>query len=307
VTDGETSASEITLHDLHPSSTRFLADLHAGLSARPRTIPPKYFYDDRGAALFERITRLDAYYLTRVELEILRSRANEIAAAIGPRVRLVELGSGGGRKTRELLERPSLEVTPVCADFTADWGLPEPSAEVGRTVAFFPGSSIGNFEPAEAQDFLRRVGRVCGAGGGLLIGADLHKDRAVLEQAYDDPEGVTAAFNLNLLRRIRREAEGEVELDAFRHIAFYDDARRRVEIRLECTRATAIRLPSEHPGGPSVTYDLEPGDFIRTEYSHKYTLDGFRKLVESVGWREKRVWTDPREWFSVWLLSWVGA
>ncbi len=326
--------SGITLYDLQPAPARFLEDLRVGLAARPRTIPPKYFYDDRGAALFEEITRLDAYYLTRTEQCILNLRGDEIADAIGPRVRLVELGSGGGRKTWELLRHlqeptsylpvdiaraqllefalrvaegfPAIEVSPVCADYTSDLRLLEPDPDVERTVAFFPGSTIGNFEPAEAKEFLQRIGRLCGRGGGLLIGADLHKDRLVLERAYDDPKGVTAAFNLNLLHRIRRECGGAVEPEAFQHRAFYDEDRRRIEMRLVCEQETRITLPAPTPDEAPVAFDLAAGNFIRTEFSHKYTLAGFRALAESTGWRSEQVWTDERGWFSVWLLEWTG-
>ncbi len=318
------------LYDRHPRADRLYDDVRTGLSASPRKLPPKYFYDETGARLFERITRLEAYYLTRTELSILRHSAVEIADAIGAGVRLVELGSGSGMKTRLLLrhlraplaylpvdiargqlrqlalslaaEFPALEVRPVCADFTGAWSLPRTSGRPRRTVAFFPGSTIGNFEPADAAALLARVHRLCGPGGGLLVGADLQKERTILERAYDDPERVTGAFNLNLLRRINRECGADFELDVFRHHAFYDEAHSRIEMRLVATRASRVTLPPRGRLRTPVTFDFAPGDAITTEYSHKYTLASFGALAAEAGWATELVWTDERGWFSVWLL-----
>ena len=319
----------ITLWDLHPPPERLREDVVRGLSLRPRKLPPKYFYDERGAVLFERITRLEAYYPTRTELGILDRRVGEMAEAIGPGARVVEFGSGSGRKTRILLRRledpvaylpvdisraqllqfalsvadefPSLEVLPVCADYTAEWVLPPREREARRNVAFFPGSTIGNFERHEARSFLARVARLCGPGGALLIGADLHKERSVLERAYDDPEGVTAAFNLNLLARINRECGADFDPAAFRHHAFYDEARRRVEMRLVAQRDLEVTMPC--PSSGPIRFPFAAGDFITTEYSHKYTREDFGALAAEGGWRVERVWTDEREWFGVWLLT----
>jgi dimethylhistidine N-methyltransferase len=318
------------LYDLHPPADRLHEDVLAGLSATPRRLPCKYFYDEAGAALFERITRLEAYYPTRTELGILRSHMEEIAGAIGARARIVEFGSGSGLKTQLLLrglaapaayvpvdiaraqlrqfagslarDYPALEVLPVCADYTRDWALPPVATEPARTVAFFPGSTIGNFEAGDAVAFLGRVRRLCGPGGGLLIGADLHKDRVALERAYDDPEGVTAAFNLNLLQRINRECGADFDTGAFRHHAFYDERRRRIEMRLLATRHTTVTLPPRGAGGGHVAFEFQAGDSITTEYSHKYTPAGFRTLARAAGWSCPRVWTDERRWFSVWLM-----
>ncbi len=318
------------LHDLHPPADRLYDDVRAGLAAAPRKLPPKYFYDEAGARLFERITELDAYYPTRTELAILERHIGEIAAAVGPAVRLVEFGSGSGLKTRLLLrhlhrpacylpvdisraqlrelahalagEFPALEVLPVCADYTRAWSLPRTGREAMRTVAFFPGSTIGNFEPPEAVAFLSRVRGLCGPGGGLLIGADLEKDRATLERAYDDTEGVTAAFNLNLLQRINRECGADFDLSAFRHHAFYDDVHHRIEMRLIATRGSVVTLPAPAGDGEALEFRFRRGDFITTEYSHKYTPARFRALAAAAGWGVDRVWTDERPWFSVWLL-----
>jgi len=324
-------AAPVGLRDLRPGPGRFHADLVHGLSMRPPRIPSKYFYDHRGALLFEEITGVNAYYPTRTELAILEDCMAEIARGIGPRARVVELGSGSGLKTRLLLRHleapasyvpvdiaraqleelarsvadmfPALEVLPICADYTHDWSLPAPRPGVGRTVAFFPGSTIGNFERGEAQAFLRALAERCEPGGALLLGVDLHKDSTTLEQAYNDPEGVTAKFNLNLLHRIARELGGKVDLDAFRHHAYYDEQRRRIEMRLVCERATEITLPADGAGSAATVFSFRPGDWIHTEYSHKYSPDEMAALAESAGWRASGLWTDPRQWFSVWLLE----
>lgn len=320
----------VTLFDLHPPPDRLRDDVLAGLSSRPRRLPPKYFYDEAGALLFEEITELDAYYLTRTELGILERYAGEIGEALGPAARVVEFGSGSGLKTRLLLrhiraqasylpvdisrvqlldfalaitdEFPELEVLPVCADYTIPLTLPSGEVPFDRTIAFFPGSTIGNFEPAEAAAFLSRVGRLCGPGGGFLVGADLHKDRRVLELAYDDPEGITARFNLNLLTRLNRECGTDFDTTAFRHQAFYDERCKRVEIRLVCERPGVVTLPGRDEAEEQVTFRFAPGDFVITEYSHKFTLAGFRELATRTGWSVEGVWTDDRTWFSVWLL-----
>ncbi len=318
------------LHDLHPRADRLYDDVRAGLSTVPRKLPPKYFYDEAGALLFDRITRLDAYYPTRTELSILERHIGEVADAVGSNARIVELGSGSGVKTRLLLrhlraplsylpvdisrtqlhqfavslagEFPALEIQPVCADYTRAWSLPRTSGDPARTVAFFPGSSIGNFEVGDAVALLTRVRKLCGPGGGLLVGADLHKDRATLERAYNDPEGVTAEFNLNLLRRINRECGADFDPGTFRHRAFYDEEHFRIEMRLVAARRSVVKLPPRGKAGSALAFEFRPGDHITTEYSHKYTLAAFRALAASAGWAPERVWTDERRWFSVWML-----
>ncbi len=318
------------LHDLHPPADRLYDDVRAGLAATPRKLPPKYFYDEAGARLFERITQLEAYYPTRTELAILERHIGEIATAIGAHARIVEFGSGSGLKTRLLLrhlpepacylpvdisrtqlrelahelarEFPALEVLPVCADYSRAWSLPRTGREAARTVAFFPGSTIGNFERAEAIAFLGRVRGLCGPAGGLLVGADLEKDRATLERAYDDPEGVTAAFDLNLLERINRECGTDFEPSAFRHHAFYDEVHHRIEMRLVAVRRSVVTLPAPDATADALEFRFRRGDYITTEYSHKYTPARFRALAAAAGWGVDRVWTDERPWFSVWLL-----
>ena len=323
------SQRAVRLHDLHPRQSHIRNDVVAGLSARPRVLPAKYFYDETGAALFDRITELPEYYPTRTELQILERHEDEIANAIGPRVHLIEFGSGSGLKTRLLLrtleapaayspvdisreqlidfatsvnvEFPALDVMPVCADYTQAVSVPAPAVAPERRVAFFPGSSIGNFHPLEAAAFLRRVHGLVGRSGGLLVGADLHKDPAVLHAAYNDGEGVTAAFNLNMLTRLNRELGADFDTTAFTHNAFYDVAKQRIEMRLLCTRACTVTIPG-NAGSQDQTFEFAAGDHITTEYSYKYAPETFESMAEGAGWRPARFWTDPRGWFGVWLL-----
>jgi dimethylhistidine N-methyltransferase len=302
-------------------------DAAHGLSAPRKHLLPKYFYDDRGAKLFERITDLEAYYPTRTELGIFERYAGEMAERLGEDCLVVEFGSGSGVKTRILLEHlrapaayvpvdisrrqllafarsveadfPELEVLPVAADYTGPFSLPPTVAPARRTVAFFPGSTIGNFLPEDAEAFLRRVAGLCGPGGALLIGVDLEKNPAVIELAYNDPEGVTAAFNLNLLARIDRECGADFDLSAFRHRAVYDADEGRVEISLVSTRPQTVTLP--RPDG-DLRIDFADGEAITTEYSYKYPPERFQALAERAGWKVEKLWTDEKRWFGEWLL-----
>lgn len=324
------SSGSVRLHDLHPAADRMLDDVVRGLSSVPRSLPPKYFYDAAGAALFEQITTLPEYYPTRTELEILERHDRDIAAAIPAAAHLIEFGSGSGLKTRLLLraldtavayspidisrkqlidfstdvaaEFPALQVLPVCADYTQAVTLPAPDAPAAVRVAFFPGSSIGNFQPLQAAAFLRRVRSLCGDSGGLLIGVDQEKDTTVLERAYNDEAGVTAAFNLNMLVRLNRDLGADFDVTAFRHHAFYDESHHRIEMRLLCTRTCIVTIPNG-TGGTAWTFRFEAGDHITTEYSYKYSRDGFEEMVAGAGWRARRYWTDDRSWFGVWLLE----
>ena len=233
-----------------PEASDFISDVIAGLSSNPRTLPYKYFYDERGAALFQKICELPEYYITRTEIDILDRNRAEIASHLGPNLELIGLGTGAGTKTRILIEAletpavyipvdisekqlrestanfrkifPDLEILPVCADYLQPVVLPSPHHKPARNVVYFPGSTIGNFEPDEAVQFLRRVANVCREKGGLLIGADLKKARDVLEAAYNDRAGVTAQFNLNLLARANRELGADFDLDQWRHRAIYN-------------------------------------------------------------------------------------
>jgi dimethylhistidine N-methyltransferase len=306
-----------------------LSEVARGLSGRPRTLPCKYFYDERGARLFEDICETDAYYPTRTEIGILRRHAAEMAECLGPRCRLVELGSGSGIKTRILLaqlddpveyvpvdisgeqlqafaddlraEFPRLTVGPVRADYTERLLLPEPKREAAVTAAFFPGSTLGNFEPAEAVKFLGRVAGIVGPGGKLLLGIDLRKDPGRLELAYNDPEGVTAAFNLNILDHLNRLCAADFRPGAFMHRAIYDAVEGRIEMHLVSRTEQVVTLGR---GGPlTVSCTLRAGEAIVTEYSYKYDLPGFARLAGQAGFQVQRVWTDPEQLFSVQLLT----
>jgi L-histidine Nalpha-methyltransferase len=326
---GGIAAGGFAARGLADGSIRMREDVADGLMQRPPKLAPKYFYDDAGARLFEQITELDAYYLTRTEIGILERHLGDIAGHVGPEARVVEFGSGSGRKTRALLraldrpaaytpidvareqlhdvatslrrEFPALHVHPVCADYTAELQLPALPVGFRGTLAFFPGSTIGNFEPLHALRFLRRVRRLVGPDGGLLVGTDMHKDTAVLERAYNDPEGVTAAFNLNLLHRLNRECGTDFDVSAFRHHAIYDEANRRIEMRLVCERDVVITVPAT-PRRASQRIDMRAGEFIITEYSHKFTPDGFEALAGEAGWHVARTWQDDAGAFCIWLL-----
>jgi dimethylhistidine N-methyltransferase len=301
----------------------FNDDLHAALAQRPRAISPKYFYDDIGSRLFEQICELPEYYPTRTEIALLRTHASEMAACIGPRAQLVEYGAGALRKVRSLLDHldaphafvpvdisgehllaacadlqrdyPALAITPVVADFTQPHDLP-PTPSGVRRVGFFPGSSIGNFTPPEALDFLTMVAREL-RGGGLLIGIDLIKDPAVLHAAYSDAAGVTAAFNLNLLERARRELGAEFDADGFAHSAFYNAPQQRIEMHLMSLRQQVLSLGGKH-------YEFAAGETLHTENSHKYSIAGFQQQAALAGFTAGPVWTDARGWFA---LLWLAA
>jgi L-histidine Nalpha-methyltransferase len=297
-----------------------LRDVLAGLASRPKRLPCKYFYDEAGSRLFEQICELPEYYPTRCELAILRRHAGRMMELLGPSGVLIEYGSGAGLKTRLLLERmrrgavyvpvdisrdhllataarlaadfPHVEVVPVCADFTRPFRLPASLGTSRRRNVYFSGSTIGNFGPAEAVGLLRDIARLVGPAGGLLIGVDLKKDRAILEPAYDDCRGVTAAFNLNLLARINAELKADFDLDAFRHVAFYDEAHGRIEMHLESRKRQSVTVAGRR-------FDLAAGERICTEYSHKYSFEDFAGLAREAGMTVREVWTDPEGLFSV--------
>jgi dimethylhistidine N-methyltransferase len=304
------------------------AEVLRGLTAARKTLPCKFLYDERGAALFERISELPEYYPTRTELQILRRYMPEIRKRAGPGVRVIEPGSGSGAKTRLLLhgldspveyvpidiseaqllawadslrrEFPGLGVHPLCTDYTVEFVLPPPAPGVRRTIAFFPGSTIGNFEPPEAREFLRRLGGLCGRDGAILIGVDLRKSRRQLEQAYDDAQGVTAEFNLNLLRRINRECGVDFDLSAFRHRAIYDEDRGRIEMHLISDRRQEVHIDDDR--GRTQTLAFEAGEVIVTEHSYKYSIEGFTALAADAGYASRDVWVDDELQFSVhWL------
>jgi L-histidine N-alpha-methyltransferase len=306
---------------------RFRADVLAGLTRPDKRLPAKYFYDAAGSALFDEITRLREYYPTRTELGIMRRHAAEMAARLGRGCLLVELGGGSLVKVRLLLDHladpagfvpvdvsgdhlrtaaaelarayPGLDVLPVEADFTGPFPLPAPPRPAARRAVYFPGSTIGNFDPPEADALLRRVARLVGPGGGLLLGIDLRKDPAVLEAAYDDPAGVTAAFNKNLLARINRELGADFDPDAFAHRAVYDRERSRVEMHLVSRVAQRVRV-----AGRVVAF--RAGEGIHTENSYKYDVAEFAARAAGCGLHADAVWTDDRRYFAVLHLT-AGA
>lgn len=301
----------------------FYADAVRGLGRPRKELPCKYFYDAHGSELFERICELPEYYPTRCELEALSGHGEEIADALGPGCMLIEYGSGSSTKTRLLLDRlpqpaayvpvdisgehldrsaralarhyRGLEVLPVGADFTRPFPLPRPRREPLRRVVYFSGSTIGNFTPPEAQALLAGIARLVGPGGGLLIGVDLKKDRGVLHAAYNDAQGVTAAFNMNLLARINRELGGTFDMDRFRHHAFYNAGYGRIEMHLVSAAEQWARV------GPHA-FRFRRGETICTEYSHKFAVEEFRTLARQAGLDFERVWTDRAGYFSVQLF-----
>jgi dimethylhistidine N-methyltransferase len=315
-------ARAVRFHDARPATSAMQDEVLDGLAAHPRRIAPKFFYDERGSRLFDEICRLPEYYPTRTETAILRDCADEVAALAGPGCTLVELGSGASEKVRLLLDRvrprhyvgvdisrdfllqataqlardyPWLEVHAACADFANDLDL-RLGPETTRKLAFFPGSTIGNFEPDEAVTFLKRVRRFLRPDGGLLVGVDLKKNPAVLHRAYNDDAGVTAAFNLNLLHRLRAELGAELDPDGFEHLALYNAMRGRIEMHLVSRGAQMVRLLGQR-------FRFEDGERIHTENSYKYSVEEFHALAGRAGLAARRVWTDADRLFSVHFLE----
>ncbi len=302
----------------------FRAAVLRGLAAPQKWLPCKYFYDAAGSELFERICELPEYYPTRCELAILRAHAREMVDVLGDSCMLIEYGSGSGRKTRLLLDQlapplayvpvdiarqqlresavalsqeyPHVQVLPMCADFTRPLSPPALDGRVRRRVVFFPGSTIGNLTRDETLRLLRQTARLCGPDGGLLLGADLKKDPRIIEAAYNDRQGVTAAFNLNLLVRMNRELAGDFNPAAFWHHAFYNPGPGRIEMHLVSRQDQRVRVAGRE-------FEFRAGESICTEHSHKYTHRDLRKLAECSGFEVARIWTDPREQFTVQYLK----
>lgn len=300
-------------------------DVIERLTATPKSLPCKYFYDEKGAALFEQICTLPEYYPTRTETEILRTSVHEISLWAGAGARVIEFGSGSGDKTRLLLEHlrepreyvpidisyaqllrnaeslrldfPELVVAPVHADYTKPLRLLHGEPDAQRTIVFFPGSTIGNFEPREAVAFLRRAAQLAGGNGGLLIGVDLRKDPDILDRAYNDALGITAAFNLNILEHVNAVCGADFDPSKFEHLAFYNSEAGRIEMHLRSTEAQTVILHGVS-GGP-VAIQLGDGELIGTEHSYKYDADEFRALASSAGFISRHTWTDPENWFSI--------
>jgi dimethylhistidine N-methyltransferase len=311
-------------YDFKPGRDRFLAEVLIGLRKPQKELPSKYFYDERGSRLFERICELEEYYITRIETSIMQARIKEIVELLGSQVLVIEHGCGNCEKVRFLMDHlqdpvafipidiskeqlvqvakeldsiyPQLQVLPVCADYMSSFELPIPERESRRTVVYFPGSTISNFDPVPVEHFLEHVANLCGSNGALLIGVDLKKDPAVLHDAYNDGEGLTAAFNLNLLERINRELGCDFHLDTFQHYAFYNPRESRVELHLISRKDQAIHIDGE-------TFSFVRGESIWTESSYKYNLDEFERVAAVAGFRVEHVWVDERQWFSVQYLT----
>lgn len=297
-----------------------LREIVDGLSGEVKKISPKYFYDQRGSQLFDKITRLPEYYLTATELGIMRDNMDEICALVGERASLIEFGSGSSLKTRLLLdhlpalaayvpvdisgdylhacaaqirdEYPHVDVLPVVADFTQHFQLPSPAITPVRNIVYFPGSTIGNFEHEAALELLRVMHHEAGENGALLIGVDLQKDPKLIERAYNDSAGVTAEFNLNMLQHLNRDYGATFDVTEFEHSANYDQDNGRVVIELVSQVEQTFAIGNTE-------FNLANGEAILTEYSHKYTIEGFADMVEHVGFSVAKIWTDTQCMFSV--------
>jgi dimethylhistidine N-methyltransferase len=303
----------------------FAADVLAGLGGSPKRLSPKYFYDAEGSHLFEQITELPEYYPTRCEMAILREHARDIAQLIPQGAALIEFGSGSSKKARivlaaaadklaayvpvdicrEMIEQEAAElrpdfaqvkVLPVCADITQMFPLPAEAKAAAVRVGFFPGSTIGNFEPHEAAAFLRHAGKILGPKALLIVGADLIKPTEVLKAAYNDAQGVTAKFNLNLLTRINRELNGTFKLACFEHHAVYNRERNRIEMHLASLKRQKVKVAGE-------TIDFRAGETIHTENSYKYSVESLGALARGAGWRPLEAWTDARRYFCIQVLE----
>jgi len=302
----------------------FLNDVLAGLRQANRSLPCKYLYDERGSALFDQICELDEYYLARTEAAILAEHAGELADCIGRQAMLIELGSGSSIKTRILLDHvdslaayipvdisyehlertaadlreayPGLRIETVAADFNRSIDLPPVDGDISHRVVYFPGSTLGNFREQEAISLLKRISQMVGQAGGLLIGLDLQKDPAVIEAAYNDSQGVTAAFSLNILEHINRELDADFDPNQFEHVATYDSQNGRVTIGVRSKIQQRVTIDGHE-------FEFQRGEFIHTEYSHKYTIDGFAQLAGPCGFELLKSWTDPENLFAVLYLE----
>ncbi len=301
---------------------QFMQDMQAALSHTPKSISPKYFYDQAGSALFDRICDLPEYYPTRTELSILQTHAADMAKHMGEQVDIIEFGAGSLQKIRLLLNAASkparyvpmdisgahlqaasavlqnefkdLLIQPMVGDYTSDWQLPTLLPHAGKRVAFFPGSTIGNFSPQQAKTFFQNCAQHL-KGGALLLGVDLIKSPDVLHAAYNDAQGVTAAFNLNLLARANRELGCDFDMTQFAHSAFYNAPLQRIEMHLLSLKAQTVHLKGK-------AYAFHEGETLHTEYSHKFTIAGVQQAAQSAGLQAATVWTDPQHLFGLlWL------
>lgn len=309
--------------DLHPDLGDFREDALKALSKKPRMISPKYFYDERGSKLFQRITELPEYYPTRTEKSVFINNAEDIFNLTGPNASIFEYGSGASEKIEWLikgLDNPvayvamdiskdhllesagaladiyDLPIAAICADFHSPVQLPEDCLpRAARWLGFFPGSTIGNMAPEFAARFLRRASSTLGRDARFLLGADLAKDPKTLTAAYNDAAGVTAEFNKNILVRMRRELDADLEIENFEHHAFYDEKKQRIEMHLRARKPTIIKIDGN-------TFQFEAGDTLHTENSYKYSIEGLKRLFEQTPWRLEKYWTDENGWFAACLL-----
>lgn len=314
----------LNLTDLHPSPDDITGDVLAGLSGAPKRLPSKYFYDKRGSELFEEITRQPEYYLTHIELALLEASGVEIAEVVGPRAHVVEYGSGSGRKTRLLLdalddpvaytpieisrtalmasverldrEFDDIEVLPVCADFTQPVPLPRPERDAEHALVFFPGSTLGNFGDAEAVKLMCSMRETMGDRGGALIGIDLQKSPDIIEAAYNDAAGVTAAFTLNLLPRLNRDIGSDFDVSGFEHRAAYSRETGRIETFLVSRLAQTVHVEGR-------TFEFADGEAMQVEQSQKYTDDTLAALAARADLKIVQGWNDPKDWFGLRLLQ----
>lgn len=310
--------------DLHPGTESFRDAVVKGLGASPKSLPSKFFYDERGSRLFDQICQLEEYYPTRTEMALMVGLAPELRTLVPEDAELVEFGSGSSRKVRILLDGvttfaaylsidisgdylkemtsalaadyPALDVMAVCADYTQPIDLAHWESCPRPRVGFFPGSTIGNLNPEDAIEFLKNARRILGSGGSFIIGADLKKDVGLLEAAYNDAQGVTAEFNLNLLRRINNELGGDFNLDGFRHSAHYDAEYGRIEMHLVSERDQTVRVNGD-------AFEFRVGEAIHTENSHKYTIAEFQEIATAAGFTARKAWTDEDELFSIHYLE----
>jgi dimethylhistidine N-methyltransferase len=319
----KTSNNKIELIDLKPSLKDLKTEVLAGLKKPQKKLAAKFFYDKHGSELFDKITKLDEYYLTRTEESILQQYKEEMDAMIDEGDVLIEFGSGSSKKIRILLDQverlaaympidisreflkesaedlvkdyPDLEVIAVCADYTQSFQLPEVKTD-GKRIVFFPGSTIGNFEPVFIEEFLQKVAKMLRTNDGMLIGVDLKKDESVLNAAYNDARGVTAAFNLNILNRINEALDANFDLTKFEHVAFYNEEYGRVEMHLKSLCEQSITIEGE-------SIQFKENETIHTENSHKFTVSEFQQIAADNGFHPIKVWLDPNNYFSVHYLT----
>lgn len=306
---------EITQEDIH-------SEVIEGLSKPQKQLPSKLFYDEKGSMLFDEITNLEEYYPTRTELKIMEDNIQEISALLGEGTMLIELGSGSSLKIRLLLDNipglagyipidistehlinscemlkkdyPNLDIFPLAADYTKDFDLPKINKPYDHIAVYYPGSTIGNFTPQKAKEFLKRISKICGSNGGLIIGVDLKKDKNILEAAYNDKKGITAAFNLNILERLNNELNSDFNLNKFEHSAFFNEEESRIEMHLVSQDNFDV-----HINGAVIHF--RKGESILTEYSYKYSPEAFAELVSDF-FNVKKIWTDKDKLFSIQYL-----